>query len=68
MVEVDFPNMALIYCNTVQNPEIAAQNSIFAVPAILVYFDGKECIRKSRNIGVEELHELIKRPYALLFS
>jgi hypothetical protein len=38
------------------------------VPTILVFIEGKEFIRKSRNIGIEELGDLIARPYTLLFS
>jgi len=49
-------------------PEIAAKFSAFIEPTILVFFDGKETIRKSRNIGIYELEEAIKRPYQLIFE
>jgi len=63
-----FPQIKMYYSDTVLNPEIAAQKSIFTVPTILIYFDGKEFIRKSRNIGIDELKEILNRPYKLLFS
>ncbi|MDA3953297.1 MAG: thioredoxin family protein [Bacteroidales bacterium] len=68
LLQVDFPKIEMFYCDTVVNPEIAAQNSIFTVPTILVFFDGKEFLRKSRNIGIEELRKDIERPYNLLFE
>ncbi|MBN1253220.1 MAG: thioredoxin family protein [Bacteroidales bacterium] len=63
----DFPEMKMYYCDTKNLPELAAQNSIFAVPTILVYFGTKESIRKSRNIGLQELNDLITRPYEMIF-
>jgi len=50
------------------SPEIAAKYSAFVEPTILVFFEGKETIRKSRNIGVYELQEAIERPYKLIFE
>jgi thioredoxin 1 len=68
MIEKEFDKIKIAYCDTVLFPEIAAQRSIFAVPAILVFFDGREYIRKSRNIGIDELYSLIERPYNMMFS
>ncbi len=63
----DFPRIKFAYvdCNTAK--ELAAQKSIFSVPTILFYFDGKEFIRKSRNINMAELHSEISRPYSMIF-
>lgn len=68
LLEADFPKIKMFYSDTVVNPEIAAQNSIFTVPTILIFFDGKEFLRKSRNIGTVELSKAIERPYSLLFE
>lgn len=68
LLEADFPKMKMFYSDTVVNPEIAAQNSIFTVPTILVFFESKEFLRKSRNIGTIELRKDIERPYSLLFE
>jgi len=62
-----FPKINLYYVNTQLYPEIAAQNSIFTNPTILIFFEDKEFIRKSRNIGIDELKSLIERPYNLMF-
>ncbi len=64
----DYSKISMYYADTVKSPEIAAQHSIFSVPTILVFFAGKESIRKSRNIGVDELANLLNRPYQLIFG
>lgn len=68
MLTDEFPKAKMYYCDTKKSPELAAQNSIFAVPTILIYFGGRESVRKSRNIGVNELREYIERPYNLIFE
>ena len=64
----EFPECKLIYIPSDKFPEIAAQNRVFAAPTILVYFEGRETIRKSRNIGISELRREIARPYSLIFG
>jgi thioredoxin-like negative regulator of GroEL len=68
LINDKFPQIKLFYADTVNYPELAAQNQIFAVPTLLIYFDGRESIRKSRNIGISELEDLLTRPYELIFS
>ena len=68
LLKSDFPKLEMFYCDTELFPEIAGQNSIFTVPTILVFFDGKEFIRKSRNIGVDEFKNEIERPYKIFFD
>jgi thioredoxin-like negative regulator of GroEL len=58
----------MYYCDTVLQSEVAAQNRIFAVPTVLVFFDGRETYRFSRNIGLNELEQSISRPYTMLFE
>lgn len=68
LVLSEFPEVNLVYIETNLQPQLAAQNRIFAVPTLLVYFDGKEYIRKSRNFGLDELRQELQRPYKLMFS
>jgi thioredoxin-like negative regulator of GroEL len=67
LLENRFPQMPMFYCDTIEQPEVAAQNRIFAVPTLLVFFEGKETLRFSRNIGVGELEQAISRPYSMMF-
>ena len=68
LVQNEFPKIKLIYIKSDELPELAAQNQVFAAPTILVFFEGKEYIRKSRNIGISELQREIERPYSMFFS
>ncbi|MCE4563387.1 thioredoxin family protein [Maribellus sp. CM-23] len=68
MVSAEFPQIKLAYIKSEVLPEVAAQNQVFTAPTILVFFDGREYIRKSRNVGVGELQEAIARPYELMFE
>jgi thioredoxin 1 len=47
---------------------LAAQNRVFAAPTVVVFFDGRETIRKSRAFGVDELKSEIQRPYSMMFE
>ncbi len=63
-----FPETKMYYVNTVNTPDIAGQQAVFAVPTIVVFFEGREYIRKSRNIGLQELELEIERPYKMMFE
>ena len=68
LIQTEFPKIKLIYIQSDVLPEVAAQNQVFVAPTILVFFEGKENIRKSRNIGIGELHHEIERPYSMMFE
>ena len=67
-INADFPNIKMGYINSEQLPEAAAQNRIFTVPTIIVLLDGKEFIRKSRNVNLAEFNDELERPYSLYFE
>lgn len=68
LVSNNFPKLELKYINTVEQAEIAAHFQVFTVPTVLIFFEGKEYYRFSRNIGLSQLEEAINRPYQLLFA
>lgn len=68
MAKAEFPKMELVYVKSDVLPDVAAQNSVFAAPTIVVFFDGRETIRKSRSFGVGELQQEISRYYSMLFD
>ncbi len=68
LIQNEFPKIKLVYIKSDKLPEVAAQNQVFAAPTILVFIDGREYIRKSRNIGIGELQQEIERPYSMLFE
>ena len=67
LIESEFPKIKLAYIKSDKLPEVAAQNQVFAAPTILIFIDGREYIRKSRNIGLSELQQEIERPYSMMF-
>ena len=68
MVTAVFPKMQLVYIKSDVLPDVAAQNSVFTAPTILVFFDGRETIRKSRSFSVDELQNEIGRYYSMMFD
>ncbi len=68
MIQSEFPEMKLFYVDIEKAPLISGQFQVFTIPTIIIYFDAKEFIRKSRNIGIFELREEIERPYKMLFD
>jgi len=68
MIKESFPGIKLVYIQSDQLPELAARNRVFAAPTVVVFFAGRETIRKSRAFGLEELRSEIERPYAILFG
>lgn len=68
LIQNEFSKVRLFSVDTEENAEIAAQNRIFTVPTLIVYFEGKEFYKKSRNLGMDELRSALKRPYQLMFD
>jgi len=68
LLNKQYPKLKAFEVNTSEQPEIAAQLGIYTNPALLVFLDGKEFLRRSRAIGLHEVEEEIKRAYCLLFE
>lgn len=66
ILEDKFPLFSFAYVDCNQAKELAAQNSIFSVPTIIFYIQGKELFRKSRNINLTELEYELERPYSFI--
>lgn len=67
MVETRFPNIEFILVHAEKAPETSAHFGIFAAPTLLVFFEGKEYIRESKNISISELQAKIERYYNMIF-
>jgi hypothetical protein len=68
MISVLFPKMQMVFVESARLPELAARNRVFAAPTIVVFFAGRETVRKSRAFGVDELRSEIERPYSMMFG
>ena len=68
LIDKNFPEIYLTYVEMNQLPELAAQNRVFVAPTIIVFFEGKEYIRKNRSFSLDELKFEIERIYTRMFS
>lgn len=68
MISESFPKMKMVFIESDKLPELGAQNRVFTAPTVVVFFAGRETIRKSRAFGVDELKAEIQRPYSLMFG
>ena len=62
-----YPKIKQFYIEA-NNSQLYLAFGVFTVPTVIVYFDNKEFIRKSRNFGLVELENELARPYKLFFS
>ena len=68
LLHEQFPLMVSHYVDIEKSPVISGQFSVFTIPTILIYFEGKEQVRYSRNISLHQLEASISRPYKLVFE
>lgn len=66
MLKEKFPLFSFAYVDCNLSKNLSAQNSIFSVPTIIFYIQGKELFRKSRNINLKELEFELQRPYSFI--
>lgn len=63
-----FPRIAFARVATEQATELAAQQSVFAIPTLLFFFDRRESFRYTRNFSLTEVERDIARPYTMFFD
>ena len=68
MMQMHFPRIEFVEVDAAENPIVTAEASVFTAPVILVFFEGKEYLRESKYISVDQLQEKISRYYNMLFD
>ena len=63
-----FDAMDFIEVDIAASPEVSSNHGVFAVPTLLVFLDGKEFVRRTRNMQPDEIVVALRRPYGLLMS
>ena len=63
-----FPEIEARYIDIDKSPLLSGQHRVFTIPTILIFFEGKEQARFSRNISLHQLSEAIERPYSMIFG
>jgi thioredoxin-like negative regulator of GroEL len=64
----EFPRITGVYVDCAAHPDASAQHGVFSVPTLVAFFEGREWLRWSRAVSLDELREALARPYALLFA
>lgn len=67
-VQSAFDRFETIDVDISRTPEIGSHYGVFAAPTVIVFLDGKEFLRKSRNMSIGEVIESIRRPYGMMIS
>jgi len=67
LLQEQFPRMSSVYVDTDKSPVISGQHRIFTIPSVLIFFQGKEHFRFSRNIALHQLESAIEKSYQLIF-
>ena len=68
LIEKEFPKIPFYHIDMNASAEVSANNNVFVEPTILVFFEGKETIRKSRIVSIPDLSNAIERIYKLAFE
>jgi len=58
----------MVVIDSVEQTEFAGEFQVYANPTLLVYFDGKEYLRKSKYVTIPQLKAEISRLYEMMFS
>ena len=67
-LDKNFENFKVESVNISSEEDIAPHFGVFTVPTVLFFLDGKEFLRKSRNMSIDEVIREIKRPYDIMTS
>jgi len=65
MLNQQFPEMRGIYIDCEKSPEICAQNSVFTLPVVTAYIDGKKIAEQARSFSIKQLAQSLERPYSM---
>jgi len=67
-LDKNFKDFEVISVDISISEDIAPYFGVFAIPTVLIFLDGKEFLRKSRNMSIDEVMREIKRPYEIMTS
>ncbi|MDX8345087.1 thioredoxin family protein [Rossellomorea sp. YZS02] len=57
----DFKSVVSVHADAEEIPEIAGEFSIFTVPVLIMFVEGKEMFRKARFVPIDELQSQMSR-------
>ncbi len=60
----DYPLVESLYINTAEIPAVSGEFSVFTIPTVMLFVQGKEQFRLARTFGLTEIKEKLDRVYA----
>lgn len=57
----EFPQAEVTYVQIDDLPELAGHYSVFTVPVIIIYFEGKEVFRQARILQLDTIEQTLSR-------
>jgi thioredoxin 1 len=67
-IDANFKEFEIVSVDVSETQDVAAHFNVFAIPTVLVFLDGREFLRKSRHMSVDEVIKEIQRPYEIMTS
>lgn len=69
LIETEFPRLESVYIDCQgAGSALCAQESVFSIPVVQIWFDGKKFAEFVRVFSIAEVREAIAKPYRLTFS
>jgi thioredoxin-like negative regulator of GroEL len=55
----DYPEVGFLYVDSSEHPAVSGQLLVFTAPTIILFMDGREMRRYSRNLAMQELERYL---------
>lgn len=68
LLQQEFPRLQLARVDCAEAKALAAAQSVFSIPTLVLCFDGREGQRLVRNFSLGQVRDALARPYQLLFE
>ena len=68
MLSERFPRLNVAEADCVKERALAAEQSVFTIPTLVVYVEGREAFRYARSFAPAQVAEQLRRPYEMFFS
>ena len=63
-----YPEMKTLYADCQTYPELGAQASVFSLPVVRVYFEGRLFLEEIKAFSLGKLVADLERPYSLMLG
>ena len=68
LFDAEFSQIKQIYLDAHEHPEISAHYSVFSVPTMIAFLDGREFVREGRAVSLHKMTEQLARPYGMMVN